>query len=85
MGHPKFFIPVGGPQKTHKQTADPSTPLRSGRDDKERGAGRSIFHHLGWAEGPWFLSCPNEQPPALVAFARFFLECRNERINHTES
>jgi hypothetical protein len=46
-----------------RSTADLSTTLRSGRDDKGKGGaseecgGRTeaVFHHLGWAEGSWLL------------------------------
>src|SRR5579859_1084242 len=43
-----------------RRTADPSATLRSGRDDKERATvererspDRYVFHHLGWAAGPY--------------------------------
>ena len=55
-----------------RRTADPSATLRSGRDDKERATverewspDRYVFHHLGWAAGPY-----NTQDDDFVAFWR---------------
>src|SRR5579859_621054 len=62
MAHSRFlgFAPSKNIPGRVRRTADPSATLRSGRDDKERATvekewspDRYVFHHLGWAAGPY--------------------------------
>src|SRR5579859_5892368 len=62
MAHSRFlgFAPSKNIPGRVRRTADPSASLRSGRDDKERATverewspDRNVFHHLGWAAGPY--------------------------------